>query len=201
MWNRLRRWLNEVPLENPIERRQAALFQLMLISLCIATLLTIPFTLATPMASNTRTILLGASILLGLAALSALILLRFSQLRLSVAADDSRACFWRTCCCLLHVGLFIGGVAMLGLVIPITLANFLIGRRGLLLCIGSSIAIVVTIGILQSRPTPLAGSNLLAERHHERGGRYFYFDRRIAWLCPRSFQHHIAQRTNCDSHP
>ena len=27
MWNRLRCWLNEVPLKNPIERRQAALFQ------------------------------------------------------------------------------------------------------------------------------------------------------------------------------
>ncbi len=159
MWNRLRRWLNEVPLENPIERRQAALFQLMLISLFIATLLTIPFALAAPVASNTRMISLGTSILLGLDTLSALILLRFSQLRLSVAVTIAGLLLADTLL-LLHVGLFIGGVAMLGLVIPITLANFLIGRRGLLVCIGLSIAIVTAIGILQSVPTPLAGSNL-----------------------------------------
>jgi two-component system cell cycle sensor histidine kinase/response regulator CckA len=159
MWNRLRRWLNEVPLENPIERRQAALFQLMLISLCIATLSTIPFTLATPMTGNTRTLLLGTSILLGLGTLSALILLRCGRLQLSVALTIA-GLLLADMLLLLHMGLFIGGVVMLGLVIPITLANFLIGRRGLLLCIGSSIAIVATIGILQSRPTPLAGSNL-----------------------------------------
>jgi PAS domain S-box-containing protein len=86
-------------------------------------------------------------------------LLRFSQLRLSVAVTIAGLLLAETLL-LLHVGLFIGGVAMLGLVIPITLANFLIGRRGLLLCIGTSIAIVTSIGILQSMPTPLAGSNV-----------------------------------------
>ena len=159
MWNRLRCWLNEVPLKNPIERRQAALFRLMLIGLFIASLLTIPFALAIPVASNTRMISLGASFLLELATLSALILLRLRQLRLSVAVTIA-GLFLADTLLLLHVGLFIGGVAMLGLVIPMTLASFLIGRRGLLLCIGLSIIIVTAIASLQYEPIPLAGSNL-----------------------------------------
>ena len=159
MWKRLRRWLNELSLENPIERQQAALFQLILIGLLIATLLTIPSALAAPLARNTRMISLGASILLGLDTLCALILLRFSQLRLSVAVTIAGLLLADTLL-LLHVGLLVGGVAMLGLVIPITLANFLIGRRGLLVCIGLSIAIVTTVGILQYGPILLAESNL-----------------------------------------
>jgi two-component system, cell cycle sensor histidine kinase and response regulator CckA len=159
MWKRMWRWLKEVPLENPIEQQQAALFQRMLIGLFIATLLTIPFALTVPTASNTRIISLSASLLLGLAILSALILLRLRQLRFSVAVTIAGLLLADTLL-LLHVGLFIGGVAMLGLVIPITLANLLIGRRGMLVCIGLSIAIVTTIGILEYVPTPLAASNL-----------------------------------------
>jgi PAS domain S-box-containing protein len=159
MWNRLQRWLTEIPLKDPIEQRQAALFQLMLIGLSIAALLTIPLALAIPVASNTRMISLGASFLLGLAALSALILLRFSKLQLSVAVTIAGLLLADTLL-LLHVGLFIGGVAMLGLVIPITLASFLISRRGLLICIGLSIVIVMVIASLQYEPIPLAGANV-----------------------------------------
>ncbi len=159
MWKRLRRSLNEVLLENPIDQEQAALFQRLLIGLFIASLLTIPLALAVPVASNTRTISLGASILLGIDTLSALILLRVNQLRLSVAVTIAGLLLADTLL-LLHVGLFTGGVAMLGLVIPITLANFLIGRRGLLLCIGLSIAIVTASAILQYVPTSLAGSSV-----------------------------------------
>jgi two-component system, cell cycle sensor histidine kinase and response regulator CckA len=159
MWNRLRRWLNEIPLENPIKRRQAVLFQLVLLGVFVATLLTIPFALTTPVANNTRMISLSASILLALAILIALALLRSNQLQLSVVVTIAGLLLADTLL-LLHAGLFIGGVAILGFVIPITLANFLIGRRGLLVCIGLSIVIVTVIGILQSAPTPLTGSQL-----------------------------------------
>ena len=145
MW-KMRHWLNEIPLKNPIERRQAALFQLMLIGLLIATLLNIPLALAIPVPSNTRMLSLGASILLGIMSVCALMLLRCGQLRLSVALAIAGLLLADTLL-LLHVGLLFGGVAMLGFVIPITLANFLIGRRGLLVCIGLSIVIVTAIGI------------------------------------------------------
>src|SRR3954452_2549511 len=160
MWKRLRCWLNKLPLKNPIERRQAALFQLILIGLLAATFLIIPFALAAPVASNTRMISLGASILLGIATLCALMLLRFGQLQLSVAVTIAGLLLADTLL-LLHVGLLVGGVAMLGLVIPITLANFLIGRRGLLVCIGLSIAIVTAIAMIQYVPSPLARSDPL----------------------------------------
>jgi two-component system, cell cycle sensor histidine kinase and response regulator CckA len=159
MWKRLWCWLGEIPLENPIDRRQAGLFQVILIGIFIATLLTIPFALAAPMANNTRLLSLGASTFLGIASLCAWMLLRFSQLRLSVAVAIGGLLLADTLL-LLHIGLLIGGVAMLGLVIPITLANFLLGRRGLLVCIGLSIAIVTMIGLRQYVSTPLDGTNL-----------------------------------------
>ena len=159
MWNRLRRWLNEIPLENPIERRQAALFQLLLIGVFIATLLTFPFALTVPVSGNTRLISLAASILLGSDLLVAWALLRSSRLRLSVALVIAGLLLVDTLL-LLHAGLFMGGVAMLGFVIPIMLANFLIGRRGLLVCIGLSIAIVTAIGWLKFGSAPLAIANL-----------------------------------------
>jgi PAS domain S-box-containing protein len=152
-------WLNNLPLEDPIERRQATLFQLILIGLLIATLLTIPFALVAPVASNMRAISLGASIVLATATFCALMLLRIRQLRLSVATTIAGLLLADTLL-LLHVGLVIGGVAMVGLVVPITLANFLIGRRGQFVCIGLSIAIVVSIAILQYAPVSLERFNL-----------------------------------------
>jgi two-component system, cell cycle sensor histidine kinase and response regulator CckA len=160
MRKRLWCWLNKLPLENPIERRQAALFQIILIGLLIATLLTIPFALVAPVASNLRAVSLGASIALAIATLCALKLLRGGRLRLSVAATIAGLLLADTLL-LLHVGLVIGGVAMIGLVVPITLANFLIGRRGLFVCIGLSIAIVVAIAMHQYAATPLDISALL----------------------------------------
>ena len=157
MW-KMRHWLNEIPLKNPIERRQAALFQLMLIGLLIATLLNIPLALAIPVPSNTRMLSLGASILLGIMSVCALLLLRCGQLRLSVVVAIAGLLLADTLL-LLHVGLLFGGVAMLGFVIPITLANFLIGRRGLLVCIGLSIVIVTAIGISHYVPLSLINPN------------------------------------------
>ncbi|MEO7908368.1 MAG: PAS domain S-box protein [Roseiflexaceae bacterium] len=159
MWKRLRRWLNNIPLENPIERRQAALFQVILIGIFIATVLTIPFALAAPAANGTRLLSLGASIFLGIASLCAWMLLRCSRLRLSVAIMIA-GLLLADALLLLHIGLLVGGVAMLGMVIPITLANFLLGRRGLLVCIGLSSAIVTAIGILQYVSIPTTAANL-----------------------------------------
>src|SRR6478672_10072494 len=106
MWNRLRRWLSEVPFKNPIEQRQAALFQLMLIGLLIAALLAVPLVLVAPVANITKMISLGASILLAVGTLSALVLLRLSQLRLSVALTIAGLLLADTLI-LLHAGLFI----------------------------------------------------------------------------------------------
>src|SRR5689334_12891407 len=39
MWNRLRRWLNEVPIENPIERRLSSLLQIFLFIGIIASII------------------------------------------------------------------------------------------------------------------------------------------------------------------
>jgi PAS domain S-box-containing protein len=159
MWNSLRRWLNKVPIEHSIERRQTSLFQLMLIGLLIATVITIPLALAAPVASNTRMISLGASSLLGLHTLGALVLLRSRRFQLSVATAIAGLMLADTLL-LLHAGLFMGGVALLGLVAPITLASFLIGRRGVYISSGLSIAIVVIIGMLQYVSPPLAESNM-----------------------------------------
>jgi PAS domain S-box-containing protein len=159
MWKRLRGWLNEIPLTDPIDRRQAALFQVILIGILVGALITIPFALAAPVEDNTRLISLSTSIFLGIASLCAWMLLRFSWLRLSVAVAIA-GLLLADALLLLHVGLLIGGVAMLGMVIPITLANFLLGRRGLLVCIGVSAASITAIGIYQYLSIPLEEAHL-----------------------------------------
>src|SRR5688572_27970746 len=61
MWNRLRRWLHNVPIHDPIERRQALLVQVVLLGLsgillfsALLTLVAFPFTSGAVAAANLR---------------------------------------------------------------------------------------------------------------------------------------------------
>src|SRR6476620_151046 len=61
MWNRLRRWLQDLPLHDPIERRQALLVQVILLGLsgvllfsAMLTLVAFPFTTGDIAAANLR---------------------------------------------------------------------------------------------------------------------------------------------------
>jgi prepilin signal peptidase PulO-like enzyme (type II secretory pathway) len=47
MWNRLRSWLNDLSLSDPIERRQGPLLQVILLGLSILAILALALTLAT----------------------------------------------------------------------------------------------------------------------------------------------------------
>src|SRR5438874_12116713 len=39
MWNDLRHWLNDIPIHDPLERRQAGLFQVMLLIIAVSNLI------------------------------------------------------------------------------------------------------------------------------------------------------------------
>src|SRR5215211_7536015 len=61
MWNRLRRWLQDLPLHNPIERRQGLLVQVILLGLggillfsALLTLVIYPFSTGAVAAANLR---------------------------------------------------------------------------------------------------------------------------------------------------
>ena len=61
MWRRLRRWLHAVPINDPLERRQALLVQVILLGLssvlmcsALITLIAVPFTTGANAAANLR---------------------------------------------------------------------------------------------------------------------------------------------------
>src|SRR6266498_31516 len=61
MWNRLRRWLHDIPIHDPIERRQALIVQVILLGLggillfsALLTLVALPFTTGAIAAANLR---------------------------------------------------------------------------------------------------------------------------------------------------
>ena len=62
MWNRLRSWLNDLSLSDPIERRQGPLLQVILLGLSILSILALALTLATNDTTNQAKILNVSSV-------------------------------------------------------------------------------------------------------------------------------------------
>src|SRR5581483_12378121 len=89
MWNRLRRWLTDLPIADPIERRQALLVQTVLLGLsgvlllsALATLIALPFTSGARAAANLRNTIDNSRS--ALIALAPLVLLRRGAFRAAV---------------------------------------------------------------------------------------------------------------------
>src|SRR5215212_11706047 len=85
MREQIRIWLNDLPLTDPIERRQAPLIQLMLLTLLAAALLAVPFLFVGVAANRGQLLSLISSIVLILAFAAALVILRRGYFRLAVA--------------------------------------------------------------------------------------------------------------------
>jgi rsbT co-antagonist protein RsbR len=162
MNNSLRRWLDTIPLTDPVERRQASVFQYFLLGwLALATIGVPLLALAGQQAPNQTpelrlygSLLTLASTLLWLSPAIALVVLRRGHFRRSVA--------------IAAIGLLISqafAMVLLGVVpsalflffVPITFAGLLAGRRLLLTVAGLSVLTVVVVAILESLTPPLAG--------------------------------------------
>jgi PAS domain S-box-containing protein len=174
MWSRLRRWLQDVPIPDPIERRQALLVQVILLGLGgillfagLITLVAFPFTSGPSAAANLRN-----SINNGIAVLYVLVplvLLRRGYFRPAVA--------------LLMIELFLfaftttytmgperGWIGALEFGLPISLAALALGRRWLLaIYLASVIGLAVTAfawypisGLPQNAPSATISFALIA---------------------------------------
>jgi rsbT co-antagonist protein RsbR len=165
---KLRRWLDNIPLTDPVERQQASVFQWVLISWLILAVANqvrrYTFSGQTsaqilqsmpPLFTLLFALVTFAQVILWICPAAALLALRRGRFKLSVTIAT--------------LGLVLGhalatyalGVTIPTLYvvsqIPIALAGLLAGRRLLLTVSGLSIAVMVGVAVLQSLLPPLAG--------------------------------------------
>jgi anti-anti-sigma regulatory factor len=169
----LRRWLNSLPLTDPVERRQAFVFQWVLLGwivLATTDLVVVITPLFLPPAPGTPTLPPGplppivlfviamlwiASALLWIVPVTALVLLRRGRFKLSVSVATLGLLLTHSIATY-NLGVTVAAVFVV-FQIPIALAGLLAGRRLLLTVSGLSIAVVVLVTILESLSPPLAG--------------------------------------------
>jgi signal transduction histidine kinase len=162
MWNRLRRWLQDLPLHDPIERRQGLLVQVILIGLggillfsATLTLVALPFTTGAAAAANLRN---SVSNFRGmLFVLVPFVLLRRGYFRSAVVIliIDLFLLAFNT---VYPQGLEAGWLGVLEFALPISLAALALGRRWLLMAYATSIA-CVAVTAFTWYPIPVTGRN------------------------------------------
>jgi PAS domain S-box-containing protein len=148
MLKRLNGWLNTIPLSDPVAVRQAPLVQVMLIVLISATALMFPMVFFTLDGTFLAKLDLFALGFMFFGAASSLIIFRRGRVGLAT---------WLVLSSLLvglalssiELGLHYGSEVLTGLMLPIIVAGFLAGRRGLLFAVPTSILIVVMTGVLE----------------------------------------------------
>jgi signal transduction histidine kinase/CheY-like chemotaxis protein len=153
MRTRLRRWLKDLPLTDPIERQQAPLLQIALLSLIVI------LTLLVPSGMNQLTregqMLFAVSVVMVHSSLAAAVwVLRRGHFEWAVRIGAT-IILLLIASRLLAIGLERNASLLFAFAVPITLAG-LIGRRTTLLWVaGLSVALVIGIAVLPLvRPTP-----------------------------------------------
>jgi rsbT co-antagonist protein RsbR len=161
---RLRQWLKDVPLQNPLERQHAAMIQIMLAGLISATL---PgFFLALVYSDGGELGSIGIALISCSEAL-ALVMLRRGRFQLSVMIATFGLLFGLALL-EINLGLQQGELVLLTFALPITLAGLLSGRSALLAALGFSIAAIVAgvlmqyLGLLHADDPPLQLGSTLA---------------------------------------
>jgi PAS domain S-box-containing protein len=174
MPNELRRWLNDLPIHDPIERRQATLVQVVLLGLtsillfsALLTLVALPFTTGAIAAANFRNSVSNVrGVLLVLAPLlllrrgyfrTAIVILMVELLLLAFSTFST-------------MGLERGWIGALEIALPMSLAALALGRRWLLVIYAVSVAGVAAIafawyplvGVPQNAPSSSIAFALIA---------------------------------------
>jgi len=141
MWSRAYLWFNTLPIKDPIERRQAPLVQTMLIGLVGAAALGLPFTLNTSSDPTGKLVSLASNILFLFFGIAALIVFRRGHFRRAVLLATT-GLLLSFALYAIELGLRSDTAVLKAFLLPITLAGFLAGRRGLIFSILSSFAII-----------------------------------------------------------
>jgi anti-anti-sigma regulatory factor len=168
--SRFLRWLDNTPLTNPVERRQAGVFQWVLIIWIILTSIqflsslisalvpsfapTLPTSMP-PIMLASLALLQVAGILLWVAPTAALVLLRRGRFQISVITASLGLLLAHS------IATYILGITnpsvLIVFQVPIALAGLLSSRRLLLTVSGLSLAVVLIVTYLESFSPPLAG--------------------------------------------
>jgi anti-anti-sigma regulatory factor len=150
------RWLDELPLNDPLERQQAKLLQVMLLIILGSCAIGLLISLINSVGEAPMTVGLIAYAILIVCMLSGLRLLRSGHFRASVALAIS-GIIVAVGSALLASG-FPGAVGIyLAFTLPITMAGLLLSRRGLVLTSAAIIGIVVFAALLKSIAPSLTG--------------------------------------------
>jgi len=154
MWNRLRSWLNDLSLSDPIERQQGPLLQVILLGLSILAILALMLTLATNDTTDQAKLLNVSSLIVEVILYPiCLVLLRRGRFTYAVAIAIAGLLISNTIL-LIPRGLNSNWITMFVFAYPITFAGLLTGRRVLWLTTGLSIICLFGIGFLgQAVPT------------------------------------------------
>jgi anti-anti-sigma regulatory factor len=173
MKQRMRHWLENIPLTDPVERRQASVLQFVLIGWIILAMIDqvvtyIPLLFPSiganaapppgpipPIFLLILSLLFVAGALLWLSPVTALILLRRGRFKLAVTVATLGLLLAHSIATF-SLGVTNGAVLVV-FQIPIALAGLLAGRRLLLTVAGWSIALIIVVTILESFSPPLAG--------------------------------------------
>lgn len=155
-----RRWFSALHFQDPLQRRQALLLQVILLGLIsliiVAIIINVLILGLAPLSFEALSPILAT---LGIIFIS-LAMLRRGHLFWSVGIVVGVILIGRTEA-LLNTGLRGAGETLIIFAIPIAMTGLVMGRRALLLVVSLSIAIVTGIAVLQRSNSPLVGSNPL----------------------------------------
>ena len=156
MQQKVRRWLDDLPLSNPLERQQASLLQVMLLIILGGCATGLLISIISSAGRSNLTIGIIAYTFLAACTLAGVFLLRRGRFRPSVALVISGIVL-AVGSALIASG-FPGSAGIyLAFTVPITMAGLLLGRRELLLTSGVISGIVVISAMLKSIAPGLTG--------------------------------------------
>ena len=162
MNNSLRRWFDTIPLTDPVEHRQASVFQYFLLGWLVLASIGVPLLAVSgaqapnpsPELQLSGSLLSLASTLLWLSPAIALVVLRRGHFRRAVGIAAIGPLISQAFAMVL---LGVVPSALILFFVPITFAGLLAGRRLLLTVAGLSVLTVAVVAILESLTPPMAG--------------------------------------------
>jgi hypothetical protein len=162
MWHRVLLWLDTVSFQDPIERRQARLVQTMLIGLVVAGTLGLPITMNTSSDPTGKLLSLASNVFFLICGVGALIVFRYGHFQRAVLLATT-GLLLSFAIYAIELGLRADTAVLQAFLLPIALAGFLAGRRGLLFSLLASLMIVGSTLVLEQVAPQLVGFGATSE--------------------------------------
>jgi PAS domain S-box-containing protein len=156
MWSQVARWLDNSNLPDPIQRRQAPLVQIMLVSMIVLAASVLPVFALTPWPQPARAVSVFSAVMVLAAASAALVTLRHGRFNMTVGIAGAGTTI-ALMLGLVATGLPCNGNILFLCALPITLAGLSAQRRMLVAIAAATAAMVLLIGAVETVRPDLAG--------------------------------------------